>query len=166
MYEEYARLSEAYYTGNSPAAILGSVQTGFCILLFDGRKTEVKNVMSQLQKGRFIYWRANQVKLQEWHRVIIEDTHTAAIARMFCDGKMVRPLTVAELADARNEIAIPWLPPIRGFAERHARNKKIEGAIHDLRSASTKLLWAGEKEMSNSINLRIASAQNLIAPVT
>lgn len=155
--EEAVRLAEAGDNG----ATLDSVKTSMAIFLFVGKKSALNPIMAQFDKGAFVYWRSNQVKGQETHRVILKEQKAAVYARMFGNGE-VRPLTVGELADARNEIDVPWLPSNLGLQDDLDHDQRIRQAARHIRSASMQLRWSGHANVSSDLSAAAERVESLI----
>lgn len=122
---EAVALSEAEDLTFSPPNTLAKVKTSMFVLAFTGKKSEVNIVMSSLPPEGHVYWRSNKVGGTDVHRVILKDDKAATFARMFGDGHPVARLTVGELAEARNEIDVPWLPANRGFLIDRAHDREL-----------------------------------------
>ena len=149
--DEAVRLSEAPDLKRSNHDTFSTVKTSMRILIFTGKKSELNGVMRQFDVDSYVYWRSNQVKGQDTHRVILRDQKAATYARMFSEGE-VRELTVGELADARNEIDVPWLPSNRGFLNDRAYDEQIMEAAQRISSARSTLRWIGLEDLAEELS--------------
>lgn len=136
-FEEAVALSEAEDLSISPANTLAKVKTTMFLLTFTGKKSEVNIVMSSLPPDCHIYWRHNKVGGKDVHRVLLKDDTAATYARMFGADNPVTRLTVGELAEARNEIDVPWLPANRNFLTDRAH----DGELRKVRAAISTANW-------------------------
>jgi len=150
-FEEAVALSEADDLSLSPANTLAKVRTTMFLLTFTGKKSEVNIVMNSLPPGGFIYWRHNKVGGKDVHRVILKDDTAATYARMFGQDNPVTRLTVGDLAEARNEIDVPWLPSNRNFLIDRAHDAELRKVCGSIRTAGWMLRSKDAKELSGRL---------------
>lgn len=136
-FEEAVALSEAEDLTFSPPNTLAKVKTSMFVLTFTGKKSEVNIVMSSLPPDGHIYWRHNKVGGNDVHRVLLKDDKAATYARMFGADNPVTRLTVGDLAEARNEIDVPWLPANQNFLIDRAH----DGELRKVRAAISTAIW-------------------------
>jgi hypothetical protein len=130
-YQDAIRLSE--HPEALTSVVLGGFETPNYMLLFKGKKSGLNSVVRQLPSERVVYWRECQIDRGRYQKLIIEDAASATLAKMFSDGHEVRPLTIKELALARNEIHVPWLPDVRNYLDDRAHDERICEFARDLR---------------------------------
>ncbi len=150
-FEEAVALSEAEDLSLGTATTLANVKTPMFLLTFTGKKSEVNIVMSSLPPGGFIYWRHNKVGGKDVHRVILKDDTAATYARMFGQDNPVTRLTVGGLAEARNEIDVPWLPSNRNFLIDRAHDRELRIARQTINQAVWMLRNKGAEELGNAL---------------
>lgn len=136
-FQEAVALSEAEDLTINPPNTLAKVKTSMFVLRFTGKKSEVNRVMANLPSDGYVYWRSNKEIGKDIHRVLLKDDTAATLARMFGADNPVTRLTVGELAEARNEIDVPWLPSNRGFLVDRAHDEHVRKARRAVQSA----LW-------------------------
>jgi hypothetical protein len=133
---EAIHLSEAIGKTSYHVDLLSQVRTSNYLAITRGPKSVVNPMLAQLNRTKAVYWRNNRVNRVEYQKVIIMDQATAALAMMFGDLHEIRHLTISELALARNEIDIPWLPSIKGYIKDREHNATLERLLEGLRKAS------------------------------
>lgn len=136
-FEEAVALSEAEDLTFSPPNTLAKVKTSMFLLRFTGKKSEVNRVMANLPSDGYVYWRSNKESGKDVHRVLLKDDTAATYARMFGADNPVTRLTVGELAEARNEIDVPWLTANRHFLIDRAH----DGELRKVRAAISTAAW-------------------------
>jgi hypothetical protein len=129
--DDIIQLSEDIGATDHLKELISNIKTDMYLLVGAGSKTSLKPVLSQLRASHYTYWRKNVANHVEYHKALIADKETATLAKMWCEsGQSVRPLVLGELNQARNEIAIPWLPGIVGFQDDRDFNRALNAIDH------------------------------------
>lgn len=158
--DEAIRLSEARDLNIGNGTTFATVKTPMNILIFTGKKSELNAIIGQFDPQSYVYWRSNQVKGKDVHRVILKDGKAATYARMFSDGE-VRHLTIGELAEARNEIDVPWLPSNKKFLDDRDHDGQIAKVAQYIGNARFALEMSGHPDMAEEMSAVIVAVNSL-----
>lgn len=146
-FEEAVVLSEAEDLKLNPPNTLAKVKTSMFVLTFTGKKSALNAIMASLPPEGHVYWRHNKVGGKDVHRVLLKDATAATFARMFGNDNPVASLSVGDLAEARNEIDVPWLPANRGFLVDRTHDAHVRKARGAVQSA----LWMLSTELRHDV---------------